>query len=450
MIDYKEEYFKFPSQFQKDILGCLVTDRKFLRQSYGTLKPEYFEKEIYTLACKGIFELYKQTKGLPTKSNLLHILSESLRKKYKAKDKEQERIQIIRPVSKLLKQMFSVNGSQEYVKKETIKFCQVQDLKRTCLQAFEILEDKGDPENAKSFISKQIRSSGSLEYGGRNFSKVIDKLPSQLYRDKSKCLTTGFPSLDKWMFGGMDPQTETVFIAPAKYGKSMILVNLGYANLCKNKTVVHFTLEISEKKILARYASRISGISMNRFESKAESVVRRSKKFLMGHKGSLYVKEYPTRSASVETLKSYLYHLVNRGVKPDLVIVDYGELLRSSNYTQKGEGLERFIQGDIFEALRAMAQEFDCCVVTASQCNRAAASKPVIIMEDIGESYQKVQTADHIVALCGTREERRNGYMRLFYAGSREGATGRTCWMKFKFRKAYMMECEKPMDVEED
>ena len=44
--------------------------------------------------------------------------------------------------------------------------------------------------------------------------------------------------------------------------------------------------------------------------------------------GSLIIKEYPTKSASSNTIKAHLSRLVKRGINPGLVIVDYGDLLK--------------------------------------------------------------------------------------------------------------------------
>ena len=146
----------------------------------------------------------------------------------------------------------------------------------------------------------------------------------------------------------------------------------------------------------------------------------------------------------METLKSHLYHLQNqKDIKPDLIVVDYGDILRSFSYSKDKQGeSERFIQGDVFEGLRALAQEFDCALVTATQCNRAAASKPIIHMEDVAESYAKVQIADHIVAVCGTDEERKEKRLRLFFAGSREAETHKQIRIEFNWKKSLMKEVE--------
>lgn len=445
-----EATFKqFPKLFQVDILTALAQDKQFLRESIGLLKPEYFEKRLHLLLAQGIYKIYLATKQMPGKSSLLHSMSEDLMKEVKIKDEHQKKTLILEPVQKLLKQVYREGATGlKYVKKETMNFCRVQELKRSFLEGYEELEKDADPEKAKEFIAKRIRRIHSLEHGGMTFFKDIDSLHGQLYRDRTRCATTGFKSLDKWMGGGMDPGTETVFMAPAKFGKSMILVNVGFNNLLRGKIVVHFTLEISEPKIARRYACRIS--RTGNIEKYPKRTANRVKKFCSMHRGRLFIKGYPTKSASVETLKSYLYHLQNqKDIKPDLIIVDYGDILRSASYSRdKDGGGERFVQGDVFEGLRAMAQEFDCSLVTATQCNRAAASKPLIHMEDVAEGYVKCQIADHIIAVCGTDEERRAKRLRLFFAGSREAETHRQVRIEFNWKKAMMKEIGEFMEEE--
>lgn len=436
------ENLPFQKSFQTEVLKGLVQDKKFLRESLGLLKPEFFENHLLSLACQSIYEVYAKTKSLAPKPLLLQMMSDRLSKEVHPKSKEQTKDLVLKPIQRILNRMYEpVNGSQTYVQSESLKFCRVQSMKRSLLEVFEDLEREQDPEKAQAQLNQKLRVLHHLEMGGSNFFKNIEHLPSQIYKDKSKCSTTGYATLDRWMEGGMDPGTETVFMAPPKFGKSMILVNIGFANLLRGKTVIHFTLEISDKKIEVRYAKRISRIS--NLEKLPRKMIRRVKRFQTLHKGKLYVKQYPTKMATVETLRSYVYHLQNKeDVKPDLIIVDYGDLLRSHLYRDKTGDSERFIQGDVYEGLRAMAGEFDCPIVTASQCNRGAASKPIIRMEDIAEAYAKVQVADHIVALCGTDEERRENRMRLFFAGSREGNTGGVVRVRFNWTRALLKEVE--------
>lgn len=438
------EKFVFPNSLQKDILGLMSQDKQFLRETLGILKPEFFEKNLYMLCAQSIYKIFLETRHLPTKPILLHELSQSLSKEVRVKDQEQKQNLIVHPVQKLLKEIYKpLNGSEAYVRKEVIRFCKVQGLKRTFLECYEDLEKNPDPEAIHEQLGKKLRQLSTMSHGGSDFFEGIDGLPASLFHDKSRCISTGFPSLDKMMDGGMDPGTLTVFMAPSKFGKSMALVNVGYDNLLRKKKVMHFTLEISEKKIMKRYAARISKI--RDIGTHGAKVIKRVKKFHQLHRGTLKVKGYPTKTASVETLRGHLYHLQNQqDFVPDVVIVDYGDILRSTSYSKdkSGEG-ERFIQGDVYEGLRAMGQEFDCAIVTASQTNRAAATKPIIRMEDVAESYAKVQAADHIISICGTDEERKENRLRLFFAGSREAESQKMIRIRFNWKIALMKEVPK-------
>ena len=44
--------------------------------------------------------------------------------------------------------------------------------------------------------------------------------------------------------------------------------------------------------------------------------------------GQLIVQEYPTKSATTRTLNTHLEKLRQKGIEPDMVIVDYADLLK--------------------------------------------------------------------------------------------------------------------------
>ena len=117
--------------------------------------------------------------------------------------------------------------------------------------------------------------------------------------------------------------------------------------------------------------------------------------------GRLIVKEYPTKSATTETLKNHLYKLKQRGIEPDLLIVDYGDLLKPvNNFKEK-----RYELGSIYEELRAIAKVNECPLWTASQTNRSGLNAEVITMESISEAFNKCFVADFICTVSRTYEE---------------------------------------------
>ena len=106
----------------------------------------------------------------------------------------------------------------------------------------------------------------------------------------------------------------------------------------------------------------------------------------------------------------------------DMIVVDYGDLLRSTNTNRNAE--KRHELESIYEELRGMAQEFKCPVVTASQTNRKGLNEEVITMESISEAFNKCFVADFIISLSRTIKDRNCNIGRLFIAKNRQGPDG--------------------------
>ena len=135
--------------------------------------------------------------------------------------------------------------------------------------------------------------------------------------------------------------------------------------------------------------------------------------------GQLIVKEYPTKSVSPVTIKNHLEKIRQTQMEIDMVIVDYGDLLRGASVgknTEKRHELE-----SIYEDLRGIAQEFNCPLITASQTNRKGLNEEVITMESISEAFNKCFVADFIISLSRTIKDRNCNIGRLFVAKNRNG-----------------------------
>jgi len=197
----------------------------------------------------------------------------------------------------------------------------------------------------------------------------------------------------------------------------MALVHLGAQALKAGKNVIHYTLELADTVVAGRYDSCITGVGLSNMMSFKEKIYEE----IQDIEGKLIVKEYPTRSASVETLKAHLEKMKLRGFEPDLIIVDYGDLLRpiSSQKDEKRHQLET-----IYEELRGIAQINECPVWTASQTNRSGLNAEVITMEAISEAFNKCFVADFIFTVSRTIEDKNTNGGRIFIAKNRNGPDG--------------------------
>ena len=122
----------------------------------------------------------------------------------------------------------------------------------------------------------------------------------------------------------------------------------------------------------------------------------------------------------MSAIRNHLERIVKRGGNVDFVIVDYGDLLKSTtNFREKRNELE-----SIYEDLRSVAQEFNCSLWTASQTNRGGLSAEVITMESISEAFSKCFVADFIFSLSRTIKDKNSNTGRIFVAKNRNGPDG--------------------------
>jgi replicative DNA helicase len=229
-------------------------------------------------------------------------------------------------------------------------------------------------------------------------------------------ITTGWSQIDLLCRNGLGRGELGVVIAPTGAGKSMVLVHLGTEALKLGKTVVHYTLELADLSIASRYDSCLTSIDLGDLILMKDKVLEAVKEV----KGTLVVKEYPTKSASTRTIKAHLEKLRQRGLEIGMVIVDYGDLLKPVIMT----GEKRHDLESIYEELRAIAQEYKCPVWTASQTNRSGLNAEVITMESISEAFSKCFVADFIFSVSRTIEDKSSKGGRIFVAKNRNGPDG--------------------------
>jgi replicative DNA helicase len=229
-------------------------------------------------------------------------------------------------------------------------------------------------------------------------------------------VTTGWDVIDDLADGGLGSGELGVVVAPAGIGKSWALVNIGANAVKAGLNVVHYTLELNEHYVGLRYDSVFTGIAAQDLRYHQDKI----SKMVEGLPGHLTIKYYPTKGAGINTLAAHLERCRINDAKPDLIIVDYADLLR-------GHGKEKRLEiGNIYEDLRGMAGEYQIPVWTASQANRSALSEDVIQADKIAEDYSKIMTADFVASLSRKIEDKVAGTGRWHIIKNRFGPDGIT------------------------
>lgn len=427
----------FPPEFERCVLAALIQDTKFLRESIPLLRPEYFVDQMHATAVKVIVTSYVRTKTSPSKVGLLSGLVEELKIALKPK-KDQESALILGPCREFCEEVFKPTGDVADVKDKFLDFARQREMENSVLETFQKL-DSGELKATEALdaIRRTHQRINATHQGGSDYFPEVEGLASDFINVKRRAFSTGFRTLDMKMGGGMEAQTLTTFIAPPKGGKSMSLVNIGHANCLRGCNVFVFTLEIREIKWKQRITSRITGIPMGELVQQKDVMLEKVVKFWELYHPRLIIKEYPTKGAGCDDFRSYLYWAeAEMGIKPDVILIDYGDLLKSGGKFSE----ERHAIASSYEQMRALAQEFDAAVVTASQGNRESMTKRVVRMNDIAEEIRKCAISDHIVSVCRTDEEDREGKARLYFAGSRDAEWGCEIPIRFNWPTCLMAE----------
>ena len=403
-MDRQEDFSKYGKSFQESLAQLIFVNRPFSEQIEEVLDINFFDLKHLKVFVNLIFDYKKKYNSHPA-GNVMSTLLRSQLEDENETTRKQVRDFYARIVSK------NVLEEEEYIKQTSIDFCKKQKLKEAIIKSVDLIQ-KSSYEEIKSLIDEAL-SLGIDNEVGHDYKKDFELR----YQIKSRNpVSTGWDLIDKLCKNGLGKGELGVVIAPTGAGKTHCLVHLGATALKAGKSVVHFTLELSEGIVGLRYDSCLSNVPLGDLFSLKDEVYETC----MEIDGELIIKEYPTKKATTRTLEHALEKIKKKGKNIDLVLVDYGDLLRPiSPQREKRNELE-----SIYEELRGLAQEFQCPVWTASQTNRSGLNAEVITMESISEAFNKCFIADFICSLSRTIKDKQTNTGRMFIAKNRNGPDG--------------------------
>jgi KaiC/GvpD/RAD55 family RecA-like ATPase len=396
----------FGKSFQENMCKLMVYDRSYCDQMQEVLDVKFLELKYLQVFVEKLFN-YKTGYGVHPSNEILNsVLNTEL-----VDENEIIQKQVTDYFVKI--QAFPDIQDKDYIVTKSLDFCRKQVLKKAMMQSVPLL-NKCSFEEIESLITKALRLGISNDCG----YDYLKDFEARFIEKARNPITTGWTQIDKITKGGVGQGELVVVIAPTGAGKSHVLVHLGAQALKQGKNVVHFTLELADTSVAQRYDACLTGIPLDDLINQKEAVYETIKDI----DGQLIVKEYPTKSATTITLKNHLEKIRQTQMEIDMVIVDYGDLLKSTTNRRNSE--KRHELESIYEELRGIGQEFGCPIVTASQTNRKGLNEEVITMESISEAFNKCFVADFIISLSRTIKDRNCNIARIFVAKNRNGPDG--------------------------
>jgi len=399
----KEDFSQYGKDFQESLCHLILVDRPFADQMFEVLNINFLELKYLQVFVQLVKKYREKYSVHPTEKIMTSILRTELSEH---NDSIQQQIRnFFARISK------SDIEDSDYIIETSLDFCRKQKLKEAMLKSVRLLKTSSFDEISQ--VINEALKLGSDSNFGHDYIKDFE----QRFLFKARNPTpTGWAEIDTITHQGLGEGELGVVIAPTGAGKSMALVHLGSEALKAGRNVVYYTLELADVVVGSRFDSCITNVPLNDLSSFKEEIYEKVQML----DGKLVIKEYPTKSATVNTLKNHVEKLINRGFKPDMILVDYGDLLRPiSTLKEKRHELET-----IYEQLRALAQIHNCCVWTASQTNRSGLNAEVITMESISEAFNKCFVADFIFSISRTAEDKLSNSGRIFIAKNRNGLDG--------------------------
>lgn len=416
--------FQFDRAFQEKIVQALLTDRQWAAQMAEVIDIEYFDYAYLKHMTDNYLNYYKVYKEFPSLELFISVIKTKLSALNDAVLAEQI-ITVIKN-TKIKKDL----GDLQYVKEAAISFCKQQGFKNALVQCAELVKSEDQYERAIEIVKKSI-SAGQVQSPGMVLDEDIDARYSETYRNTIRtniCQRTANwvaeidgVSLDsrKILNGGAGGGELCVVIAPTGVGKSHFLVHVGAQAISQGKSVLHFTFELNERAVGIRYDSHLLGMDSLECSDRREEI-KDFYKSNAGNLGKLRVKYLSTGTATVNTLRAFIDKLATDGFKPDMVIVDYAGIMRSSERYE----LPRMELKKIYEELRSLAADLDLPIWTACQSNKEGSQADIITLSNMSEAYSQAHICDFVIGLGRPESQKSSGMGTIFIAKNRNGIDG--------------------------
>lgn len=254
----------------------------------------------------------------------------------------------------------------------------------------------GDVDTAEEMLA-DAQPPKRVEVNVSYVPRDIDVVFKQKQEEYS--IPTGLEQLDAIMQGGLRPAELGIFLAPTGYGKSMALVHVGAYAWARGMNVVHFSFENSEEETMRRYICNITGHPFD--EIQAAGGIRskfietlRTQEEAVG--SQIAVARLIGSNTDAKTLLANLYNILEyHDFDPNLLIVDYGDLMRP---IRRGDNKYEDMQM-VFGELRDLAGETGIPIWTATQSNRQGLKAKRVTLDHISESLGKAMVADVVISL---------------------------------------------------
>jgi archaellum biogenesis ATPase FlaH len=374
----------YNADIQKLFLEMMLQDAETYVRVQNIYNPENFDRSLRTTA-EFIKKHSDDHKTLPTRDQIKATTGVELR-----------------PVPDM------IEGHYNWFLEEFEGFSRRNELERAILKAADLLE-KGEYDPVEKLIKDAVQISLTKDMGTDYFEDPRARLMA--IKSNNGQVSTGWPTMDARLFGGMNRGELNIFAGGSGSGKSLFMQNIAINWMTSGLNGVFLTLELSEGLTAMRMDAMVANCSTKEIFRDLDTLEMKIR--MVGKKsGKLRIKYMPAQS-NVNQIRAYLKELeIQTGMKADFIMVDYLDLVMP--VSAKVSPSDLFVKDKyVSEELRNLAKEFNILMITASQLNRSAVEEIEFDHSHISGGISKINTADNVFGIFTSRAMKERGRYQI-------------------------------------
>lgn len=416
--------FEFDAAFQSKIAALSVRDAAFNERTEGLVHPDQFSNVAEAVLVDIALKYYEKYRRQPDGVSLMRLILERIAKKQIRKDLVPEVKSAVRAVLK------ADIGDRDFVIDEVGEFAKHQAIESAVLKTAEILSQRRFPEieeiMKKAFDVGASEDGGEYDYFEEIASRTQERIDLAAGLIKPHGVSTGVSAIDSRLYHkGWGKRELSILMGGAKAGKTTALINFARNAAMNKENVLYITLEVSKKVVGDRMDAGFADIAM-KLVGDSPHEINTKIKALQTNCGVIKLHEFPTGTMRPSDLRRLLSRYRAKGLKFDLVVVDYLDIMCPENRYNDEIANSKSIWVDV----RAIAQQEDVAMLSATQTNRDGFKASVAKAEHVADDFNKIRIADIVISINATEEERAKGEARLYFAASRNQEGGFSVFIK--------------------
>lgn len=378
--------------FEKVVLQNLITNHTYSKKFISYITKEYLILYESKVVFRQINEYFNEFKKPPHYNELLISINNN------SSLNEQQHNDCIDLVEEI--KSTDDNYNLEWLAKETKKWIRNKAFENVIVESAEKLQNDKSIDDMMQKV-KEVFVINFDETIGINFREGAEKQLAYYKEEKIK-YPSNIRGLDLICDGGIEPKTLNLLMAPTNTGKTSAMISLASNYLKSGYRVLYVTCEMSEENIRQRIEANLLDISINDIPKLPEALyLKRMNEIGQKYMGNIYIKEYPTKLANVNHIRSLLDNLATKeSFMPQIVIIDYLNILKSATINNGGSSYD--IVKSIAEEVRGLACEYYLAIWSATQTNRDGDGASDLNLNNSSDSYGVPMTVDLEVAIIQT------------------------------------------------